>query len=156
MQKNIFRPVFYIYKCLCNGHLSSHYMCAYCTFSVFPVPRNFHAIAENLHDNGGSEVLGSMRVLPHLDPALRPRRGTVIRVERRAYGVCLEDEGSTCRRSGAPKGSLQKGHSDLRNGRHKSDRNRMGRQPRGRGRPAFPDPVRRKGPQRATTRIRPG
>ena len=52
MQKNISRPIFYyIYKCLCNGHLSSHYMCAYCTFSIFPIPRNFHVVAENLHDN---------------------------------------------------------------------------------------------------------
>ena len=36
---------------MCNGHLSSHYMCAYCTFSILPVPRNFHVVAENLHDN---------------------------------------------------------------------------------------------------------
>ena len=50
IQKNISRPMFYIYKCLCNGQLSSHYMCAYCTFLIFPVPRNFHAVAENLHD----------------------------------------------------------------------------------------------------------
>ena len=51
MQKNISRPIFYIYKCFCNGHLSSHYMCAYCTFSIFPIPHNFHAVAENLHNN---------------------------------------------------------------------------------------------------------
>ena len=53
--------------------------------------------------HGSPEVLGSMRVLPHLDPALRPRRRATlrvveeraqVRVDQGAYGVGPENERS--------------------------------------------------------------
>ena len=46
-----------------------------------PSPTKVEVISAMRHDYSSvTEVLGSMRVLPYLDPALRPRRRTVIRV----------------------------------------------------------------------------
>ena len=37
-------------------HISHHpfHTCAYCTFSISLAPRDFHTVAENLHDNGST------------------------------------------------------------------------------------------------------
>ena len=44
-------------------------MCEHCTFSIFPVPHNFHTVAENLHDNV-QNLKKKMKINPH--PILVP------------------------------------------------------------------------------------
>ena len=45
IQKNISRPMFYIYKCLCNGQLSSHYMFVHTKFRGITLGHNRAPIA---------------------------------------------------------------------------------------------------------------
>ena len=106
--------------------------------------------------HGGTEIFGSMRVLPYMDPALRARRGAAVRVAeerakvrmtRRAHGVGPEAERGSCGGTSAPEGGLREGYPGIHNGGYESDRDRMGREPRRRGRQSVSDPIRREGPQ---------
>ena len=99
-------------------------------------------------------MIGLARTLHDRSP-LGSRRQWLYHQHRVEYlpthaGVCgwiVKSLLSTWQTLGAPKGCLRERHSHIRNSRHESDRDQMGRKPRGQRRHAFPDPVRDKGPQ---------